>query len=131
MANNAGDKLPVEIVTTVIDKIADFTRETEVLRSQIPTKESIEALNSKVDRATLTIKIFFGAIGVIIALSLFGAQIIDWTKSSSKPETVSQQVLDNALKAQRDEYAKQLESFQKQIMEDIKKLHESDESSSK
>lgn len=122
MANNTGDKIPVEIVTTVLDKISDFTRETEVLRSQMPTREAFDALNSKVDRAALTIKVFFGVIGIIVTLSFLGAQFIDWAKSDNdKAPQVSQQVLDDELKAMKEENAKQLEQLQKDILENIKK----------
>ena len=124
MATNSGDKIPVEIVTTVIDTIAAFTKETEVLRSQIPTKESMEALNGKVDRAALTIKTFFAVIAIVVAMSFFGAQIIDWVRSDTTAPNVSQQMLDDKLKEQRDEYAKQLEQFQKDIINDIKQLNE-------
>lgn len=130
MANTTGDKLPVEIVTVVIDKIVEFTKEMEIFRQQLPSKESIltriDAMDHKIDSAITSIKLVFGVIAVIVTLSFLGAQFIDWVNNredSKKPDIISQEVLDEKLKTQRDEYAKQLDQFQKDILEDIKNLN--------
>lgn len=114
MSNNTGDKIPVEIVTTILDKISDFTKEMEVLRSSIPTKEIIDILIGKVDKASLIIKTFFAVIGTVVALAFLGAQFMDWSRQQNlSDKAVNQQVMEEKINSRREaEYAKQLQQIQ-------------------
>ena len=129
-----GDKLPVGIVTTVINKIADFTKETEILRSQIPTRESIDALNNKVnevttkvDKASSRISYFFGVVAIIVALSFLGAQLIDWSRKDS---ISNKQVIEEIKKDVGDQFKKDIQEIlknrDKDIIKEINELHKND-----
>ena len=73
-------KVPSAIVTLVVDKVASFTKEIEVLRAQLPKKEDISKLHGKIDKFLWTIKLLFGVAMAIVILSFLGARIIDYTR---------------------------------------------------
>ena len=79
-------KVPSAIVTLVVDKVASFTKEIEVLRAQLPTKEDIGKLHGKIDKFLWTIKLLFGLVMVIVVLSFLGARIIDYSRQEARQE---------------------------------------------
>jgi hypothetical protein len=84
--SNGNGKLPISIVTTVVNKISDFTKEMEILRAQLPdktvTNDKIDNLDKKLDRSLTVIKTVFVLAMVVIGLSFLGARLLDWHASS-------------------------------------------------
>ena len=92
---DSNGKLPVGIVTTVIDKISEFTKEIEILRAQLPNKETtdmkIEALDTKLDKVLIVIKTVFVLSMLVVGLSFLGAKFINTYSASD--HIVDQKVL--------------------------------------
>jgi len=95
------NKLPISIVDIVITKIADFTKEMEILRGQLPSKESIAvdnkavltaigALGKEIKDFLFAIKLIVGLAGSVIALAFLGAQIIDYVKTPTSTITIEE-----------------------------------------
>jgi len=108
MINDGSDKLPVGIVTTVINKISDFTKEMEVLRAQLPTKESttdkIDAMDRKIDKTMTTIKIIATLLMLVVGMSFIGAKLIDWYDNKSSKDT---QFIEQMINEKLDELRKE------------------------
>jgi len=140
MSESNGDKLPVGIVNTVINKISDFTKEMEVLRAQLPSKEStnnkIDSLDRKMEKTLSAIKLIFTLAMIVVSLSFFGAKIIDWQEN--KTNRASSAVIDQKFNNELTNTIEQLlderdiirdnkrdEAF-KQILVRIEALHKND-----
>lgn len=99
--SDSDPKLPVGIVNEIIDKISSFTKEIELLRSQLASKKDfenkVESLNDKlsdlmsqVNKTYVTIKTVFVVAMIAISLAFIGAQFMAWyqTKQVERPLTV-------------------------------------------
>ncbi len=103
-SNNNG-KVPVSIVNTVINKIADFTKEIEVLRAQLPNKETtnnkVDSLDRKMDKTLAAIKLIFALAMVIVVLSFLGAKLLERSEIHEKESIY--EVVDKKLEKLRKE----------------------------
>jgi len=112
--SDRNDKLPISIVTTVIDKISEFTKEIEILRAQLPNKETssnkLDAIDKKMGQTLFAIKIIFGLAMLVVALSFFGAKLIEW--HDTKGNTTNNQVV--------SEVVDQMQTANKQMLDQLR-----------
>jgi hypothetical protein len=123
------NKLPSGIVDTVINKISDFTKELEILRGQLPTRESLAKDNTKtldaigklverIDSMLTVIKTVFALAMIVVALSFFGAQIIDYVKTPTSTITIEE--IQAANKVSNEELKKEISLDREKDLEEIK-----------
>ena len=139
--SNGADKLPIGIVNTVIDKIASFTKEMEILRAQIPDKtattDKIDALTLKMEKTLSTIKTVFVLAMIVVGLSFLGAQLLKWNETKDAVpdatneivEQVNRQIgteLDNTLEKFKEEIRQERKGDLEQILEKMEELHKDD-----
>jgi len=90
--SNGNSKLPISIVTTVVNKISEFTKEMEILRAQLPNKDAtndkIESLDKKLDKSLTVIKTVFVLVMIVVGLSFLGARLLDWHGAALSNEAV-------------------------------------------
>jgi len=112
--SNGNSKLPISIVTTVVNKISEFTKEMEILRAQLPNKDvtndKIEGLNKKLDKSLIIIRTVFILAMLVVGLSFLGARLLDWrcTTLSNKD------VIETIIKELDDSWEKKLEKVLEQ-----------------
>jgi hypothetical protein len=133
--------LPVGIVNLVIEKIAAFTKELEILRAQLPERSQMNAridsgkqttideaskLSTKMDtfgeklKSTLTtIKVVASLIGLVVLLSMFGAKLINYFETKKDPHHM-------IIEKQMEEFQKTTDDKFEQILRQIRELHKRD-----
>jgi len=112
-------KVPVGIVNMVVDKIASFTKEVEIMRAQLPKEQtaldhrrdltlSITKLTDKVDKLTAMLskamsiyKVIFGIIALVVFLSFAGAQIMSYYELN-KIQIKTEQIVEQTVKKYND-----------------------------
>jgi hypothetical protein len=120
---DSNNKLPINIVNIVIDKISDFTKELEILRGQLPSKEMLESdttalltaitsLGTTLKDFLYTVKIITGVAGGIILLVVIGVQLVDYVRDDSDT-TIETAVEQNT-------------KYYEQIIKDINTTHKLD-----
>jgi cell division protein FtsL len=131
-------KLPVGIVNTVITKIADFTKEIEILRAQLPDKTIWQTklntlddklsiiltnLNQKVDKTFTTIKTVFVLTMIAVGLIFAGSQLLTWyeSKQTMRPLDTMAVELKKEISKER---AGDLDILRKERAKDLKKIIE-------
>jgi len=130
--SESSNKLPIGIVNVVIDKITDFTKELEVLRGQLPTKESIAtdnkslldaigALGKEIKDFLFAIKLIVGLAGGVIALAFLGAQIIDYVKTPTSTVTIEeiQEANDQLKKDINEDRSDELKKIKEEIIQEL------------
>lgn len=85
MPENSG-QVPSTIVSLMLDKISSFTKELEVLRAQLPSKEDFSTLNTKIDKFLTSARTLFAVAMIIVVLSFLGAKIIDYIGQENRIE---------------------------------------------
>jgi len=120
---DSNNKLPINIVNIVIDKISDFTKELEILRGQLPSKEMLESdttailtaitsLGTTLKDFLYTVKLITGVAGGIILLVVIGVQLVDYVRDDSDT-TIETAVEQNT-------------KYYEQIIKDINTTHKLD-----
>lgn len=123
--SNGNGKLPVGIVNTVINKISDFTKEMEVLRAQLPSKDvadnKIDLLDKKIDKTLTVIKTVFILAMVVVGLSFLGARLIDWHNQQDKIS--NDEIIEQLREDVRKERAEELKALIDIIEKKMEELH--------
>lgn len=124
-------KLPVGIVNTIINTIAEFTKEMTILRTQLPNNEawqkSLDAIDTKLsamivdmsqklDRTLTIIKTVFILSMIVVGLSFLGAQILNFI--TEKSITKEEKIINNKLSpSMKEQISKELHQELKEIIE--------------
>ncbi len=121
-------KLPVGIVNAIIDRIADFTKEIELLRAQLPennefhkslsdtdTKLSgmITKMSEKLDKTMTVIKTVFVLAMIVVGLSFFGAQILNYQYKKNLNTEISHKMHEQITKERKEDLKKIIDAFDK------------------